>query len=89
MSKPPKDEDGIPLKSGDHITFTFGIPPICVTARVSNIGDKWGVECIHPEGVQPKRCALDDLTRHYQIWKASKERVASVTRTLALKGGTA
>ena len=44
----PRDEDGIPLKDGDYITFTFGIPPTCVTARVSNIGGKWGVECVHP-----------------------------------------
>ena len=87
MMRAPRDEDGIPLKDGDYITFTFGIPPTCVTARVSNIGGKWGVECVHPDGVQPKRCPLDDLTRHYQIWKASKDRVAAVTKTLALKGG--
>lgn len=89
MTRAPRDEDGIPLRDGDYITFTFGIPPICVTARVSNIGDKWGVECIHPDGVQPKRCSLDDLTLHYQIWKAGKDRVAAVTKTLAAKGGAA
>jgi hypothetical protein len=81
--KPPRDEDGIPLKDGDYITFTFGIPPICVTARVSAGEKDWTVTCIHPADVKPKTTPLRELTRYYQIWKASPERVRGATRTMA------
>lgn len=83
----PKDEDGVPLKDGDYITFTFGIPPICVTARLSEGSTGWGVECLHPADVKPKHTTLKDLTKHYAIWKASKQRVASLLKTL--EGGDA
>lgn len=82
--KKPRDEDGVILKHGDYITFTFGIPPICVTARLSEGSAGWGVECLHPD-VTPKRTTLKKLTKHYQIWKASKQRVASVLRQLAVE----
>lgn len=77
----PKDDEGVPLKHGDYITFSFGIPPICVTARLSEGSAGWGVECLHPEDVKPKRTTLKELTKYYQIWKASKPRVAAVLRT--------
>ena len=77
-----KDEDGVPLKHNDYITFTFGIPPICVTARVTQGHTGWGVECLHPADVKPKRTTLKDLTKYYQIWKASKPRVAAILRAL-------
>ncbi len=84
--KAPRDEDGITLKHGDHITFTFGIPPICVTARLVE-GDKdWHVTCVHPADVKPKTTTLRDLTKYYQIWKASPERVRAALKTFA-EGG--
>lgn len=76
----PKDEDGVTLKHGDYITFTFGIPPICVTARLTEGPTGWGVECLDPPDVKPKRSALKDLTKYYQIWKASKQRVQAITK---------
>ena len=82
----PRDEDGVPLKDGDYITFTFGIPPICVTARLSEGSTGLGVECLHPADVKPKRTTLKDLTKHYQIWKASKPRVSAILRALEQEG---
>lgn len=82
MSDAPRDEDGIRLKHGDYITFTFGIPPICVTARLTQGPTGWSVECLHPADVTPKWTTLADLTKHYQIWKAGKERVAAVLRQI-------
>jgi hypothetical protein len=88
-SAAPKDEEGVTLKHGDFITFTFGIPPTCVTARLSLGPDGWSVECIHPEGIKPKHTSLSDLTRYYQIWKASKARVQAALRDFSEpKGGS-
>jgi hypothetical protein len=81
VSKAPRDEDGVPLKSGDHITFTFGIPPTCVTARLTQSDAGWSVECIHPPDVKPKWTTLSELTLYYQIWKASPDRVRAALRT--------
>lgn len=82
----PKDDDGVPLENGDYITFTFGIPPICVTARLSKGHTGWGVECVHPTDVKPKRIMLKDLTKHYQIWKAARPRVVAILRALKEEG---
>lgn len=78
----PKDEDGLPLKVGDYITFTFGIPPICVTAQLTEGRDGLGVMCLHPADVKPKTITLKDLQKYYQVWKASKQRVLAVLRQI-------
>ena len=83
----PKDEDGVRLKHGDYITFTFGIPPTCVTCLLTHGAGGWSVECLHPPDVKPKHQSLPDLTKHYQIWKASKHRVRAVLRTFADQKG--
>lgn len=75
-----KDDDGIPLKVGDYITFTFGIPPTCVTCQIMDSKDGWSVQCLHPQDVKPKVLPFAELTTHYQVWKASKQRVAAVLR---------
>lgn len=82
MGWQPKDEDGVKLKSGDHITFTFGIPPICVTARITERDGSWTVECLHPTDVKPKLTTLKELMQYSQIWKASRHRVDAVLRTM-------
>lgn len=78
----PKDDDGVPLEHNDYITFTFGIPPTCVTALVTKGHTGWGVECLHPADVKPKRTTLKALTRHYQIWKARKQHVSAIRRAM-------
>lgn len=75
-----RDEDGTPIKSGDHITFTFGIPPICVLAVVSGEKDLQ-ITCLDPPDVKPKRESLKNLMKWYQVWKAPKERVSAYLRT--------
>jgi hypothetical protein len=82
-----RDEEGIPLKSGDYITFTFGIPPICVLARLSTTGGKLWIDCLTPDDVKPKRERLSDLMKWYQVWKAAPARVAAYNRDY--KAGTA
>ena len=72
-----RDEDGSPLRNGDHITFTFGIPPISVLARISTTGGDLWIECLHPPGVKPKCERLASLMKHYQVWKAHPARVAA------------
>ena len=75
-----KDEDGVPLKVGDYITFSFGIPPTCVTCQITDGKDGWTVQCLHPQDVKPKALPFAELTQYYQVWKASKQRVAAVLR---------
>ena len=81
MAAAPKDEDGVTLKSGDYITFSFGVPPIGVTARVTENEGSWSIYCIHPADVKPQSAKLSDLTKHYQIYKASRQRVDALMRT--------
>ena len=76
-----KDEDGIRLRSGDYISFAFGLPPISVLARLTETDGRWMIECIDPPDVKPRRSTLADLRRHYAIWKASQQRVARANRT--------
>lgn len=75
-----RDDEGVPLKSGDHITFTFGIPPICVLARLSTTGGEFWLDCLHPADVKPKREKLSELMKYYQVWKAHPWRVAAYHR---------
>lgn len=48
---------------------------------ITETDGKWGVHCLHPEDVKPKTITLKELTKHYQIWKASRQRVDAVLRT--------
>lgn len=79
----PRDEDGIPLKAGDHITFTFGIPPTSVLARLSQGSAGLCIDCLYPPEVQPKQEALSNLMKWYQVWKASPARIAAYTKQYA------
>jgi len=76
--KVAKDEEGRPIRSGDYVTFTFGIPPICVTARVYQANAELQIECIDPPDVKPKRERLADVMEWYQVWRAPRERVANI-----------
>lgn len=80
-ARSPHDEDGVPIRNGDHITFTFGIPPICVLAKVTSTGGDLWIDCLWPEGVTPKREKLANLMKWYQVWRAGSERVAAFNRS--------
>lgn len=77
-----RDEDGVPLREGDYITFSFGIPPISVLARLSESKGEIWLTCLSPDDVTPKREKLSTLMKYYQVWKASQARVASVNRAM-------
>jgi len=64
-----RDEDGAAIKSGDHITFTFGIPPVRVVAQVGATGDELWITCLTPEDVKPKRERLKNVMKWYQVWR--------------------
>ena len=72
-----RDDDGIPLREGDYITFIFGIPPITVLAILTTKDEDLWIECLSPHDVTPKRERLSSLMKHYQVWKASQGRVAA------------
>jgi hypothetical protein len=83
-----RDEDGHPLKTGDHISFAFGIPPTSVLCRLNTeVGELW-VNVLHPEDVTPKREKLSSLMTWYQVWKASPARVAAYHRDYRPAGST-
>lgn len=86
LTRAVRDEDGVPIKDGDHITFTFGIPPICVLARLTTTGGDLWIECLSPPDVKPKREKLADLMRWYQVWKADPRRVAAALKDFGKEG---
>jgi hypothetical protein len=75
-----KDEDGKPLKSGDYITFSFGIPPTSVLCRINSTGGPLVAECLDPPSVKPRTEKLASLMNWYQVWKASTARVTDYNR---------
>lgn len=78
---PIRDEDGVPIKPGDYITFTFGIPPISVLCRVTSTGGQMQIECLGPPDVKPKRESLANIMKWYQVWKAPKGRIDAYNRS--------
>lgn len=75
-----RDEDGLPIRPGDYITFSFGIPPISVLCRVTSAGGPMQVECLDPPDVKPRREALASVMKWYQVWKAPKARIEAYNR---------
>ncbi len=63
------DEDGYVIKPGDKITFTFGIPPIRVVAKVSATDKDLWITCLTPADVKPKQERLAKVMKWYQVWK--------------------
>lgn len=75
-----RDEDGVPLNVGDHITFSFGVPPTSVLAVIVEKGTHLWIECLHPDDVKPRQERLDRLMKWYPIWRAPKSRVSAASR---------
>lgn len=52
------DDEGNLVLPGDHVSFTYGIPPVHVIAKVATIrGESW----VLTPGHKPNRCRLRDL----------------------------
>ena len=62
---PNLDDDGELVSAGDHITFTYGIPPVKVIARVEAING--ALYAMTPEH-NPKRCRLWKLRDCVGAW---------------------
>lgn len=78
-----RDEDGVKLRDGDYITFSFGIPPTSCLCRINHDGKEWIMTVIDPPDINPKQEKLAKMMKWYPIWKASKERVAAATKNFA------
>lgn len=62
-----RDEDGKTVKDGDTITFSYGIPPVRVEAKIAEI--KGELFAMTP-GHNPDRCKVKDLPKHVgEFWK--------------------
>jgi hypothetical protein len=58
---PSVDDDGEIITDGDHVSFSFGIPPIHVVAPVVAVqGELW----ILTPGYNPTRCKLTELREY-------------------------
>lgn len=56
-----KDEDGLPIRAGDVIQFSYGIPPVRVEAKIKDID---GTLYAMTPGHKPDKCRLSELRRH-------------------------
>lgn len=62
-----KDEDGIQVKAGDWIAFSFGFPPLRVEAKIVERDGK--LIALTPD-VTPKEAPLTTLKHHVGLfWK--------------------
>ena len=61
MGKVLKDSDGVRVRAGDTITFSYGIPPVRVVGPVVSINNAlWVIS----EGHNPSRCRVSELMEH-------------------------
>jgi len=66
MSKPRyKDDDGEWVYAGDTITFSFGIPPVRVKARIMN---RSGTLWVLPHNPRTEGCPLRALRGYVGAW---------------------
>ena len=61
-----EDDDGFEVKSGDWISFSYGIPPVGVRARLyDRDGELWAVTLGKHK---PREIKLSQLRRHVGNW---------------------
>lgn len=56
-----RDSDGQEIHVGDVISFSYGIPPVGVQAKIADIG---GVLFAMTPGHKPDKCKLSAVKRH-------------------------
>lgn len=59
------DDDGVPTRAGDTISFNYGIPPVVVKARVIQRGIS--LIALTP-GHTPTECNLRSLRKYVGGW---------------------
>ena len=55
------DAEGKPIRAGDVVSFSYGIPPVRVEAKVKDIN---GVLYAMTPGHNPAKCKISELSRH-------------------------
>jgi hypothetical protein len=58
MKTPYHDDDGIRIKQGMWVSFTYGIPPVCVAGEVVRQGN---LLVVLTPGHNPPQCRLSEL----------------------------
>lgn len=61
-----KDDDGFEVGPGDWISFSYGLPPVGVRAKVSTENGKLKFTCLGRHS--PKTGSLSTLGRHVGNW---------------------
>ena len=59
------DNDGVPVKAGDTVGFSYGIPPVGVEARIVRRRNK--LIALTP-GHTPTECNLRSLRKYVGSW---------------------
>ena len=62
MPKTFKDSEGRRVHAGDRLTFTYGMPPVRVTATVEY--NKTNRLVVLADGHNPPECYLSDLSEY-------------------------
>lgn len=62
-----KDIDGKIIKSGDNISFSYGIPGVTVLAKVTGEYDEISVSVPPPH--KPSSCTLKYLLKNFNVYK--------------------
>ena len=70
MGKMLKDSDGVRVRAGDTITFSYGIPPVRVVAPVVSKNNRL---MAITEGHNPSECPVSELMEHVgDFWVVRK-----------------
>ena len=59
------DDDGNRVSAGDTVRFNYGIPPVCVTAKVVQRGKSL---IVLTPGHNPPECNMRSLRRYVGNW---------------------
>ena len=68
------DDDGKRVSSGDAVRFNYGIPPVCVTAKLVQRGKQ--LIALTP-GHTPAECNLRSLRKHVGGWLKHNSELSS------------
>ena len=76
------DDDGVPVKAGDTVRFSYGIPPVVVDAPI--VQRRGSLIALTP-GHDPKECNLRSLRKQVSCWFKSEARPDPLTAMQASK----
>jgi hypothetical protein len=76
------DDDGVPVKAGDAVRFSYGIPPVVVDAPI--VQRRGSLIALTP-GHDPKECNLRSLRKQVSCWFKSEARPDPLTALQASK----